>query len=117
MAKEADPYALEPTAWCARTFHICMIVVFLAVLVLSLVSLGSFVTRHNQIAGDACPECGSCILYASVNLDASSQDIRRITLGTGPACAFAIWGEGIVGIIALLLGLVALVKVCIKMRV
>ena len=112
MARKTKP-ELERTAWCARTFHVCMILVFLAVLVLSLVSLAVFALRHNQIRGDACPECGSCILYAEV----SEDDMIRLSSGTATSCAFAIWGEGIIAAIALVLGLMALVKVCIKWKV
>ena len=67
----------------------------------------------DQIRGDACPECGSCILYAEV----SDDDMIRLSSGSATSCAFAIWGEGIIAAIVLVLGLMALVKVCIKWKV
>ena len=86
-----------------------MIFVFLFLLVLSLVSLGFFARRHNQIRGDA--SSGSCILYATV-----SDDTLRLSSGV-TSCAYVIWGEGLIGAVALGLILLAVVKVCIKMKV
>ena len=96
-----------------RIFHICMFLVFLVLLVLSLVSLAVFARRHKQISGDACSECGSCILYANV----SDRMIRLSTGLSGTSCAFVMGGEGLIATMALVLGLTALVKVCIKRKV
>lgn len=109
MAKKTNP-EIEGIACCARTFHLLLIPVFLAVLVPAAVSLGVFLTRHNQISGDACTECGSCILFATVTED------DMFMLSEGVTCALVIWGEGVIAAIGVGLILLAVVKIGFKTK-
>ena len=105
----------------ARIYHICIAVAFLVVLILAFVSLGTLADKHNEFLG-ACSEavpglfgdCG-CILYSTY--DSDRNFIRFSTGSTANTCPFAIWGEAIVAVAALGLGLVALMKAILGKKV
>ncbi len=84
-------------------FHISIGVVFLIVLVLALVALGSLAAKHNEVL-DVCPQCG-CILYSS------REPSGFIRLSSGKSCAFGIWGEAVIAAIAVGFIVLTVVKV------
>ena len=107
----------------ARIYHMCIAVAFLVVLILAFVSLGLLADKHNEFLG-ACSEavpgrfgdCG-CILYSTYDPDDEEFPIKLSTGSTANTCPFAIWGEAIVAVAALGLGLVALMKAILGKKV
>ena len=92
----------------ARVFHCVLAVFFVALMIVSIVSLGTFADKHNEIRDEIRDEVhdynledlGTCILFASYE---SHRDDPKLHLSHGHTCGFAIWGEAIVALVATLL--------------
>lgn len=98
----------------SAVYHVGVTLLLAALLALSLISLGSFALKHNEI-GDKykCPQgidaCGHCILF--VKFKNSS-----LVLNKSLACLGAIWGEGFVVLTAAALALLTLAKCAFGVR-
>ena len=91
----------------SRIFHCFLIVLFLAVLVLSVISLGSFAYKYREINHDTIYHTdanGRCILYAHYD--------KKLYLGTDGHCLFAMGAEGAVALVAAVFIAVLVIKTC-----
>ena len=82
----------EPRKCAPMINHMGIGIAFVFVLILALVSLGAFASKHNEILGD-CPRCG-CILYST------RKSKGHFDFSHGKTCAFVIWGQVVIAAIA-----------------
>ena len=92
-------------SFASGVYHAGVILLLLVVLTLSLISLGSFALKHNDISHRECTgtstDCGHCILFGG------EQDS---ILSKSRTCALVIWGEGVIALAAAALALLTLLK-------
>ena len=92
-------------SWIASVLSIYLLFLYAAFLVMTLVSLGFFAVTDNTVRSyaDKNNTAGYCVLYANyINGD--------FELGKNAACAFILYGEGVLAFISLLLVLLSLFK-------
>ena len=89
----------------SRLCHIFFSFFFFLVMVVSLVSLGIFADKHNEIQGKL--DNSNCILYVT------KSEVTDNKLSDDDACRFAIWGNAAVAIGAGLFLLVYLTKAAV----
>ena len=90
-------------------YHTGVILLLVALLTLSLISLGSFALKHNEIRHrSTCPLCGHCILFG--------EDKNDSVLSKSYTCPLVIWGEGVIALTAAVLVLLTLVKCAFGVR-
>ena len=93
-------------------YHTGVILLLVALLTLSLISLGSFALKHNEIRHrSTCPQgsvCGHCILFGEDKYDS--------VLSKSYTCPLVIWGEGVIALTAAALVLLTLVKCAFGVR-
>ena len=96
----------------SRVFHSVMAAICAVLCLVAIVSFSTFATIHNKIRNDwKAPPSEQCILFTK-----SHEDDRGrlwIQLSSGRSCVLAIWGEVFVAFLALLLGVVFIVKAVI----
>ncbi len=101
----------------SRIFHCLLAVAFFILLILALTSLGNTAVIYDDVKedsvyakkGDLGGDHGTCILYADYPCTIDDYD-KSLCLSSDPPCQFAITGSGIVGLAALLLLVLSLVK-------
>ena len=98
----------------ARVFHGVLVAPCVAVLVLAIVSFGSFADIHDRIHKAYKKEYdGSNYRYRYCVLFIESPDSNNLDLGDDEPCVFAIWGEVAVAFLALLMGVYSIFKLLI----
>ena len=92
MAKDNDEKKTRPKRIFARILNAVLIVIYFALLLLSLLSIGFFAATVDKINGEAraVGATEGCLLYSSSN-----------KLNNSAACGFVTWGQAIVLVFAL----------------
>ena len=94
---------------CSRLCHVFFSFVFFLMMVVSLVSLGIFAEKHNEIQDKL--DSSNCILYVT------KDEVSDNKLSDDDACRFAIWGNAAVAVGAGLFLLVYLTKAAVGVSV
>ena len=107
----------------SRLFHGVMVVPCAVLCLIAIISFGTFASTHDKIRKESDkferhhPEyrLNRCILFAKSGVDPITKK-EAVFLSEGHACVLAIWGEVFVAFLALLLGVVFVVKAAIGLK-
>lgn len=93
----------------SRVFHFSMVVACAIICLVAIISFGSFATEHQEIRRKYDGRDKHCILFT----DSAGKNTSTALLSDGQSCMFAIWGEVSVCFLALILGVMFVVKALI----
>ena len=85
----------------ATVISMIYVIPYLGILIVSMVALGFMASIHNSFINNF--GGGKCLLYSTVH-------DKHIDLNTGQTCKFVIYGEAALGILAVLLIILSVVK-------
>lgn len=93
MAKERAKDSVEkkkrPKRILSRIFNAILVLVFFALLLLSLLTLGFFAATVNNVNGASTTP--GCLLYATAHPSSMDSDLSA----GGSSCGFVIWGQAV----------------------
>ena len=100
----------------ARFYFSVIAVLFLILLIISVVSLGSFGVQQNRLSNFL---AHSCILYALPGgVDPDNPERKRILLKPAAGvCIFVLWGLASIGIVSLLLLIYSIILAIVGLKV
>lgn len=97
--------AMVKNTW-SRVFHSSMVVACAIICLFAIISFSSFASEHQKIRRKYHGHDKHCILFT----DSSKENRSTVLLSNSHPCMFAIWGEVSVFLLALILGVLFVVK-------